>query len=94
MPEVNKDTNIIYPTLITAKWCPYTLPAISLWKEATSSVGLALRVSYAGLEDGDKIVTAKHVAGVPCLIANQKTLHYGLNINLSEAVSFLKKSVA
>jgi len=92
-PEINKEANVIYPILVTAKWCPYTVPSIRLWEEAASSVGLSLRVFYAGFEDGDKIVATANVAGVPCLVANPKTLYYGLNINLSEAVIFLKKAV-
>jgi len=92
-PEINKEPNVIYPILVTAKWCPYTLPAIRFWEEAASSVGLPLRVFYAGLEDGDKIAACTNVAGVPCLIASPKKFLYGLNINLSEADSFLKKAV-
>jgi hypothetical protein len=92
-PEIPSEKNMIYPILVTAKWCPYTLTAIKFWEEAASSVGLPLRVFYAGIEDGDKIVAASHVAGVPCLIANPKTLHYGLNMNLFEAGSFLKETV-
>ena len=92
-PEINREPNVIYPILVTAKWCPYTLPAIRFWEEAAAYVGVPLRVFYAGIEDGDKIVATANIAGVPCLIANPKTLHYGLDINLYEAVSFLKKSV-
>lgn len=91
-PEMNKEANVIYPTLITAKWCPYTLPAIKLWEEAAAYVGVPLRVFYAGTEDGDEIIATANVAGVSCLIANPKTLHYGLDINSSEARSFIKKT--
>jgi len=92
-PKIPSEKNIIYPTLVTAKWCPYTFTAIKFWEEAATAVRLPLRVFYAGIEDGDKIVAAAHVAGVPCLIANPKTLHYGLNMNLSEAISFLKEAI-
>jgi len=85
--------SVIYPILVTAEWCPYTLPAIRFWEEAANSVGLPLSVYYAGLEDGDKIAASANVAGVPCLIASPEKLYYGLNINLSEAGSFLKKVV-
>jgi hypothetical protein len=92
-PEIKKEEKVIYPILVTAKWCPYTLPAIRFWEEACRCSGLPLRIYYAGHEHGDKIVVTANVAGVPCLIANPKTLYYGLKKNLSEASSFLKKEV-
>jgi hypothetical protein len=90
-PEINREVNVIYPTLVTAQWCPYTMPAIRVWEEAASFVGLHLRVFYAGTIEGDEIIATANVAGVPCLIANPKTLYYGLDINSFEARSFLKK---
>ena len=92
-PEINKEANVIYPTLVTAEWCPYTLQAMKFWEQVASSIGLSLRVFYATTKDGDEIIATANVAGVPCLIANQKTLYYGLDMNFSEASSFLKKTV-
>lgn len=91
-PKINKEATVIYPTLVTAKWCPYTIPAIRLWEEAAAFIELPLKVYYAGTVDGDEIIATANVAGVPCLIANPQKVYYGLDINLSEARSFLKKT--
>jgi len=91
-PEINREANVIYPILVTAEWCPYTLPSIRLWKEAAAFFELPLKVFYAGTVDGDEIIATANVAGVPCLIANPKKVYYGLEINSSEARSFLKKT--
>jgi hypothetical protein len=92
-PEINKEAAVIYPVLVTAKWCPYTITSIRFWEEAADFVGLPLRVFYAGTIEGEEIIATTNTAGVPCLIANTKTLYYGLDMNSSEARSFLKKTV-
>jgi hypothetical protein len=94
IPKINSDFTLSYPALVTADWCPYTLPAIRFWEEAANSSGLSLNVAHAHSEQGKNILGNMNVAGVPCLIANPKALFYGLQITYTEAVTFLKESVS
>jgi hypothetical protein len=91
-PQIGPDSNMSYPTLVTATWCPYTLPSIQFWKDTASEVGVSLNVLYAETEEGNRMIVSADVAGVPCLVANPKTLFYGLMISRPEAFSFLKKA--
>lgn len=81
------------PALVTAEWCPFTLTAVNLWMEAAQSVGLTLRVVDAESEEGEEVIFAANVAGVPCLVATPERLFYGLRFSPSEAKSFLQSAV-
>jgi hypothetical protein len=91
IPKIGSDATISYPSLVTADWCPFTIPAIGFWKKAAHSVGLSLNILYVDSEQGAKALGHMIVAGVPCLIANPKALFYGLQTTSTEAISFLKE---
>ncbi|MGR3221414.1 MAG: hypothetical protein ACUZ8H_16580 [Candidatus Anammoxibacter sp.] len=78
------------PTLVVASWCPFTLPATELWKNAATAVGLTLKVVDAESEEGEQVMAGANVAGVPCLVAAQDRKYYGTQISEDEAKSFLK----
>ena len=78
------------PTLVTADWCPFTMTAISLWKEAATACGQALRVVVAGSEEGEQVIAAANVAGVPCCVSDSDRKFYGIQLSPSEAESFLQ----
>jgi glutaredoxin len=83
-----------FPILVTATWCPYTLPAKNFWNKAAESVGLDLKVVDAESEEGSQVISSVKVAGVPCLVIEPDHLIYGIQWSASEAESFLQSYIA
>lgn len=79
-----------FPTLVLGDWCPFTLTATDLWKEAANAVGLSLEIVQAKSEEGEKVMVEADVAGVPCLVTAPDRKFYGIHISPSNAKSFLK----
>lgn len=78
-----------FPILITAKWCPFTVPARSFWQNAARKVGVELTIVDAESEEGGRIMAGSSVAGVPCLLLAPDRSFYGLEISDQEAKSLL-----
>lgn len=82
-----------FPMLITAKWCPFTVPARSFWQNAARKTGVELRIVDAESEEGGHIMAGASVAGVPCLLLDPDRSYYGLEISDAEA-EFLLASLS
>ena len=82
------------PVLVTANWCPFTLTATNAWMEAARAVGLMLRVLDAESEEGEQVMMAARVPGVPCLVAAPDRLFVGTQFSPSEAEAFLQPAGA
>jgi hypothetical protein len=93
-PKTEVEPIQIYPVLLTAEWCPFTLAAASFWNIAASAVGLKLRVLDAETREAAKVMVSAGIAGVPCLVASPGRLRYGLGLGLADAISFLQPSVS
>ena len=76
--------------LVTASWCPFTLTATNAWMEAARAVGLGLRVLDAESEQGEQVMMAARVPGVPCLVAALDRLFVGAQFGPAEAEAFLQ----
>ena len=81
-PRATKDLRVgdpgEFPFLITHHLCSFTTPAASLWREAASANGQSLRVVFADTPEGESLIHALNVRGVPCLANAEGELHYGL----------------
>ncbi len=73
------------PTLVTAPWCPFTLPARQLWEQAARDADRELRLLDIETDEGARL----GVAGVPCLVAAPDRLVYGTQLSAKEATDVL-----
>lgn len=77
------------PILVMHSACPFTAPAEELWRAAAATAGHELVVVLAQSDEGDRVVSAMDVRGVPCLLAPGGRRHYGL-MTPEEAAAFLQ----
>lgn len=76
--------------VVTADWCPFTVPVTRFWQEAARAASVPIRVLDAESEDGGHVMDAAQVAGVPCAIAGPGRLLYGYQPTTLEAQQFLR----
>ncbi len=92
-PRATKDVHAgdpgEFPLLIMHQLCPFTSPAESLWREAAAANGQSVRVVFADTPEGESLISALNVRGVPCLVKGEGELHYGLT-SPESAVAFLE----
>ncbi len=92
-PQPTKDVQAgdpgAFPLLIMHHLCPFTSPAETLWREAASTSGQSVRVVFADTPEGESLITALNVRGVPCLAKGEGELHYGLT-SPESAAAFLE----
>ncbi len=69
--------NVEFPVLITHSWCPFTTPIIELWSKVAEQVGVPLELVSADSTLGSGLVSRFEVQGVPCLLLDEDTRHYG-----------------
>jgi hypothetical protein len=86
---ISRPASLHYPLLVTAPWCPFTVPATRFWRDAAASCGFALRVVDAEAEEGASAIANTEAAGVPCAIAGPGRLHYGYQLSPALACAFL-----
>jgi hypothetical protein len=79
----------VMPVLVTATWCPYTASAASFWGDAAESVGQPLRIVDLATAEGEQVARAVRLQGVPCLVAPDGKLHYGLGLSNEQAEQLL-----
>ena len=77
------------PSLVSAPWCPFTLPARQLWEQAARDAGRELRRLDIETDEGARLAVAVGVAGVPCLVAAPDRLVYGIQLGAKEAADVL-----
>jgi hypothetical protein len=75
--------------LVTAEWCPYTVSVTHFWQEAARSAEVPLRVLDAESDEGERVMDAAEVAGVPCAVAGRGRLLYGYQPTPFQAQRFL-----
>jgi len=63
---------------------------VELWDKTARTVGLSLRVVDVESEEGEQVIAAANVAGVPCLIAAPDRKFHGIQISPDEAKSLLQ----
>jgi hypothetical protein len=80
------------PALVTADWCPFTIPASGFWRQAARRAGVPLRVLDAESEEGAGNMDAVGAAGVPCTIAAPDRVLYGYQYTPLQAQEFLAGS--
>lgn len=82
----------VFPTLLTADWCPLSRAAGAFWIEAAGSARRRLRLLDAASREGIRFMAAMGVAGVPCLVLSPSSMIYGLDISRAEAAAVLKNT--
>ena len=55
LPKLPKEPQPRFPVLVTAPWCPYTVPATGFWQEAARRCGLDMPVLDAESEAGARV---------------------------------------
>jgi hypothetical protein len=75
--------------LVTANWCPFTVPATGFWREAAHAEGLPLEVVDAESDQGGRLIATLGIAGIPCVAAGPGRLHYGYQLVSAGARAFL-----
>ena len=80
------------PALITARWCPFTVPADNFWRTAARRAGVTLRILDAESEEGSQVMVAAGVAGVPCALISPEQKRYGMELTPAEAEAFLRNT--
>jgi hypothetical protein len=86
---ISPATRIDYPTLVTAPWCPFTVPATGFWEAAAQAAGRTLHLLDAESDDGARVISSVGVAGVPCVVAAPGRLHHGYQLSSANARDFL-----
>ncbi|BBD07168.1 thioredoxin family protein [Desulfovibrio ferrophilus] len=81
----------IFPTLITADWCPLSKAAGAFWKEAAHMAGCRLRILQIDSDEGRRVATEENIAGVPCLVLSTSLHVYGLSLSRSDAAALLRR---
>jgi glutaredoxin len=88
--EIEPNTIVDFPLLVSANWCPFTSAAKDFWNEAAQAFGTTLTTVDAQSEEGAQVIISAGIAGVPCLVVAPDRLFYGLWYDASDAKSLLK----
>ena len=88
-PLPHEPPSPVFPTLVTANWCPLSRAAGAFWIEAAGSARRRLRLLDAASREGVRFMAAMGVAGVPCMVLSPSLLIYGLDMSRSEAAAAL-----
>jgi hypothetical protein len=83
---------IEYPALVTAPWCPFTVPASRFWEAAAEATGRTLQVVDAESDEGARVISALGLAGVPCVVATPGRSYYGYQLSPADARDFLSEA--
>jgi hypothetical protein len=93
LPPLAPASWIDYPVLVTAPWCPFTVPAARFWDEAAQAAWRTLHVLDAERDNGARVISTCGMAGVPCVAAAPGRLHHGYQLSPVDARDFLTVAV-